>query len=260
MLACGIDVGSAQTKCVIVDGNRIVQGRGLVHTGANLTRASRHALKGALMEADCEEYDLTMVIGTGYGRYAIPFSHKSATETVCHAHGAIYRYPRTRTVLDMGGQDMTAIRVDAEGDVVDFAMNDKCSAGSGRFLESLADLLGMTISQLGQAGLSEGETLAVTNVCSVFAEQEVIDYLEQGKAEADLLSGVFMALARRGGSLLRRVGLEDEITITGGVSQVRGVVQGLEKILGRHVNSGIDGVYIGALGAALIGLEGLNNR
>ncbi len=255
MLSCGIDAGSAQTKCVIMDGNRIVQGRGLAHSGCNLARAARHALKQALREAGCEEFDLTMIIGTGYGRFAIPFSHRSATEPWCHARGAVYRYPATRTVLDMGGQDTTAIRLDADGNVVDFAMNDKCSAGGGRFLESIADLLGMSMDGLGPIELSGSEPLQVTNVCSVFAEQEVLNFIEKGRAVDDILQGVFMSLARRGASLIRRVGIEEEITFTGGVSHIRGVAQALEAVLGYSVNSGIDGVHIGALGAALIGIE-----
>lgn len=255
MLACGIDAGTAQTKCVIMDGNRIVQGRGIVHSGANLARAARHALREALVEAQIEEYDITLVVGTGYGRFAIPFSNLSATETSCHARGAVFRFPGTRTVLDMGGQDTTAIRIDAEGDVLDFAMNDKCAAGGGRFIESLADLLGMTINDLAEVEFSGNVEPAVTNVCSVFAEQEVLNYLEQGRPVHEILDGVFMAIARRAASLLKRVGIQDEVTVTGGVGGIRGVIQSLETILGRNVNSVIDGVFTGALGAALIGLE-----
>ncbi len=238
-----------------MDGNRIVQGRGLVHSGPNIPRAARHALKAALKEAGCEEYDLSIVIGTGFGRFTIPFSNKSMTETSCHARGAVYRYPGTRTVLDAGGQDMTAIRIDSEGHVVDFAMNDKCAAGSGRFLESLTDILGLSIDELRNADITETDPLQVTNVCSVFAEQEILDYLEGGETVEDILGGVLFSIARRGASLLRRVGLEDEITVSGGVSHIRGVVKALETVLDRKVNSGIDGVFIGALGAALIGLD-----
>lgn len=255
MLSCGIDAGSALTKCIILDGNRIVQGRGVVKSGANLARASRHALREAIREAEVEEYDLTLVVGTGYGRFAIPFSNVRATETFCHARGSVFRYPGTRTILDMGGQDTTAIRVDLDGNVLDFAMNDKCSAGGGRFMESLADLLGMTITDLAQVELDPDVNLMVTNVCSVFAEQEVINYLEKKQPVGEILSGVFMSFGRRGASLLKRVGIEDEVTLSGGVSKIRGVVEALEKLLERGVNCGIDGEYIGALGAALIGID-----
>ena len=260
MLSCGIDVGSSQTKCVILDGNAIVQGRGLVHSGANLLRAARHALKEALTEAGCEEYDLTIAIGTGYGRFAIPFSHRTATEPSCHARGAAYRYPGTRTVLDAGGQNMTAIRTNAEGAVLDFAMNDKCSAGSGRFLESLTDLLGIPMAQLKEMQPPSEKPLLLTNVCSVLAEQEILNYLEGGKDSEEIVGGVFMALARRGASLLRRVGLEDEITFSGGLSHIRGMAAALSEVLGHSVNSGPDGVYIGALGAALMGLDQVMKR
>lgn len=260
MLSCGIDAGSALTKCVIMDGNQVVQGRGVVRSGANLARAARHALRGALNEAQIEEYDLTMIVSTGYGRFAIPSSNIKATETACHARGANFRFPGTRTILDMGGQDTTAIRIDADGNVLDFAMNDKCSAGAGRFIESLADLLGMTISELAEKKLDSEVKLMVTNVCSVFAEQEVINYLEKGRPVDEILAGVFMSIARRGASLLKRVGIEEEVTLSGGVSKLRGVVEAMEIVLGRPVNSGIDAEYIGALGAALIGIERVSER
>jgi predicted CoA-substrate-specific enzyme activase len=255
MLACGVDVGSVQTKAVIVDGNRVVQGRGLAHSGANLARSARHAFQAALREAGREEWDITYVMGTGYGRFSIPFGHARAAETICQARGSIFRYPGTRTVLDIGGQDMTAIRVDAQGNVLDFCMNDKCAAGTGRFLESTADLLGLSIHEMGELGLKGTESLLITNVCSVMAEQEIVDYLEQGKSVEDVLAGVFEALARRAAGLISRVGLREEITLTGGVSQNRGMVKALEERLGYPINSGVDGVYIGALGGALLGLD-----
>lgn len=259
MLSCGLDIGTAQTKCVIIDGNKIVQGRGIVHSGANLARASRHALKEALTEADCEEYDLTIVTGTGYGRAAIPLSHKSATETSCHAIGSIYRYPGSRTILDMGGQDMSAIRIDETGAVLDFAMNDKCSAGSGRFLEALPDIVGMPFEEIRIIELEKTEPLRITNACSVFAEQEIINYFEHGEIVENILGGVFISLARRGASLLHRVGIQDEVTFTGGVSQVKGIARALSDLIEHDVNAGIDGVYIGALGAAILGLSGSHN-
>ncbi len=243
-----------------MDGNAILQGRGIVHTGANQQRAARHALKAALREAGVEEYDLSITLSTGYGRHSIPFSQKSETVTICHARGSIYRYPETRTVLDAGGQEMTAIRVDAEGNVLDFAMNDKCTAGTGRFLESIADLLNMSMKDFRGIKYHETDPLFVSNACSVFAEQEVINYLEGGKEVEDILGGVFEGIAERGASLLRRVGLEDEITFTGGVSHISGVSSALELVLEHKVNSGIDGVYVGALGAALLALDQSKHR
>jgi len=255
MLSCGVDVGSVQTKAVIIDGNYIVQGRGLVHSGANLARAAKHALQEALREADREEFDITYVMGTGYGRFLIPFAHSSATEPVCDGHGAIYRFPGTRTVLDIGGQDTTAIKIDSRGSVLDFAMNDKCGAGTGRFLEAAADLLGLTIDRISRTSLEAAPLADLSNVCSVLAEAEIISHLEQGKPVEEILAGIFDGLADRAVSLLSRVGIEDEVTITGGVSHNRAMVKAIENKLGRRVNSGVDGVYIGALGAAILGLE-----
>jgi (R)-2-hydroxyacyl-CoA dehydratese activating ATPase len=259
MLACGIDVGTALTKCVIMDGNDIVQGRGLVDSGANLPRSSRHALKEALKEADCEEYDLSVIIGTGFGRFAIPFGHKNATETSCHAIGAIWRYPGTRTIINMGGQDLTAIRIDKSGMVLDFAMNDKCSAGSGRFLEVLPDIVGVPFDRLRDIELEKTDHIRIKNACSVFAEQEIINHFENGEAVEDILDGVFQSLARRCASLLNRVGLEEEITFTGGVSCIKGVVKALSELVGSDINAGVDGVYVGAVGAALTGLRSYNS-
>ena len=255
MLSCGIDVGSVQTKAVIIDGNMVVQGRGLVHSGANLLRAARHALDSALREAGCEEWDLTFTMGTGYGRFNIPFSNDRATEPACHARGAVYRYPQTRTVLDIGGQDTTTIKIDRHGNILDFCMNDKCAAGTGRFLESLADLFGLKIEEIGELGLRGTRAIPVTNVCSVLSEQEIINHLESGKAVEDILAGVYSALARRASSLVRRVGIEEEVTITGGVSQNHGMVKAIGDLLEVRSNTGVDGVYVGALGAALLGLE-----
>ena len=255
MLACGIDVGTALTKCVIMDGNEIVQGRGLVHSGANLPRSSRHALREALKEAGREEYDLSVVTGTGFGRFAIPFGHKNATETSCHAIGAVWRYPGSRTVIDMGGQDLTAIRIDESGAVLDFAMNDKCAAGSGRFLEALPDIVGITFDGLRDIDLEKTEPIKIANACSVFSEQEIINHFERGDAVENIIGGVFVSLARRCASLLNRIGIEDQVTFTGGVSQIRGVVKALSQLIDRDINAGVDGIYVGAMGAALTGLR-----
>ncbi len=260
MLSCGIDVGTSQTKCVIMDGNEVVHGRGHVHSASNLPRATRHALRKALMETGCEEYDLTIVTGTGFGRFTIPFSHFNTTESACHAKGAIYLYPETRTVLDSGGQNLTAIKIDSTGRVLDFAMNDKCAAGSGRFLESVADLLGLTMAEIVEFESTTENPVVITNVCSVLADQEVLNHLEGGEDRDEVLSGVITALARRGASLVKRIGVEEELTMTGGISRVKSIVKCLGQMLGTRINSGTDGVYIGAIGAALTGLERAEKR
>lgn len=255
MLACGIDVGSAATKAVIIDGNRVVQGRGRVNSGANLSRAARHAFLEACREAQCHEYDVTYILGTGFGRSNIPFSHSQATGTTCHARGAIFRYPETRTILDIGGQDTVAIRINEHGEVLDFCINDKCDAGNGRFIESVADLLNLSLSNIGELSLKADKKLEMANVCSVTGEVEIINYLEKGQDVEDIIAGIFATVADRASSLVRRIGIEEEVTLSGGVTANRGMVKALEEKLGVHINSGVDGVYIGAHGAALIALE-----
>lgn len=255
MLACGIDVGSVNTKAVIIDGNMIVQGRGLVHSGVNHVRAAHQALQAALREADVAEYDITHIVATGYGRFTVPLAHSIAAEPVCHAKGAIFRYPATRTIIDIGGQDTTAIRINADGDIIDFVMNDKCGAGTGRFLEAVADLLGMTINQISQENTEKNSSLVLTNVCSVLAEVEIISHLERGGSIEAVRSGIYEALADRTIGLLQRVGIEHEITATGGVSHNQAMIGSIEKKLNCRINHGVDGILIGALGAAILGLK-----
>jgi predicted CoA-substrate-specific enzyme activase len=251
----GVDVGSTQTKAVIVDGARRIVARALIATGANVSRAAENAFREACAAAELPREAIGYVVGTGYGRYKVMFGDTQITEITCHARGAQFLFPATRTVIDMGGQDTKAIKVGPDGSVIDFSMNDKCAAGTGRFLSAAADVTGLPLDEIGPRALEAKNPVRLTSVCTVFVESDIMSYLAQRKTVEDILGGVHRAIATRTMSLIRRVGVEDEVTFTGGVSRNIGMVRGLEAVLGRSINVSDEGHYMGALGAALFALE-----
>ncbi len=177
------------------------------------------------------------------------------TEICCHARGAAEMFAGTRTVLDMGGQDTKAIRIQAGGDVLDFCMNDKCAAGTGRFLQSASAALEIPMPELGARALAGQKPVDITTTCTVFAESEVLSWLARGKKIEDILLGVHRSIAARSVALLRRVGIEDEVTFTGGVARNEAMIAVLQELLGTRLNVGDESHFMGALGAALFALE-----
>ncbi len=255
MLVAGVDVGSTQTKAIILDENADIIARGIVNTGANVVKAAEKAFQACRQSAKLEEWEVAYVVGTGYGRYKVTFGETQITEISCHARGAHALFPKTKTILDIGGQDTKGIRIAGNGEVVDFCMNDKCAAGTGRFLAAAADVMGISLDDLGDVALRSASPLRITNVCTVFVETEIMNHLSKGQKTEDILAGVHLSIAARSVSLLRRVGLEPEITFTGGVSRNRGMVTALQEKLGLPINVSDDSQYIGALGAALFALD-----
>jgi predicted CoA-substrate-specific enzyme activase len=255
MHGAGVDVGSTQTKAVIVDEGRRIVARALIATGANVSRAGENAFVRACEAAGLPREAVGYVVGTGYGRYKVTFGDAQITEITCHARGAQSLFPATRTVIDMGGQDTKAIKVGPDGSVIDFSMNDKCAAGTGRFLSAAADVTGVPLDEIGSLSLQAKTPVRLTSVCTVFVESDIMSYLAQRKTVEDILGGVHKAIATRTMSLVRRVGVEDEITFTGGVSRNTGMVRALEEVLGKPINVSDEGHYMGALGAALFALE-----
>lgn len=253
--AAGVDVGSTQTKAVVVDEAGRIVGRSLIPTGANVVAAAEHAFQMALDEAGVPDEEIGFVVGTGYGRYRVEFGDTQITEIVCHARGAAHMFPATETVLDMGGQDTKAIRVTRGGDVVDFCMNDKCAAGTGRFLQSAAAALEMELDELGPRALEGQRPVDISTTCTVFAESEVLSWLARGRKIEDILLGVHRSIASRSIALLRRVGIEGEITFTGGVTRNEAMVAVLNELLETEMNVSEESHYMGALGAALYALE-----
>jgi predicted CoA-substrate-specific enzyme activase len=197
-------------------------------------------------------------VGTGYGRYNISFGQAQMTEISCHARGAHFLCPGTRTVIDMGGQDSKAISVGENGEVLDFVMNDKCAAGTGRFLANAAEVMGLTLDDIGPLSLGATRPVKIATVCTVFVEADILSYLAQGKKAEDILGGVHTAIAKRTLSLARRLNIEPEITMTGGVARNEGMVRALADVVGRELKINPDAQYMGAVGAALFGLEKLD--
>ncbi len=218
-LAAGVDVGSTQTKAVIINEDLKIIGRALIDTGANVVQAAEKAYFKALNESKRREEEVAYVIGTGYGRYKVTFGNTQVTEISCHGRGAVHMYPETRTVLDMGGQDTKAISVSEIGEIVDFCMNDKCAAGTGRFLGAASMALDIPLNELGPTALKSEKPVKISTTCTVFAESEVLSWLGKGKKIEDILLGVHQSISSRSLALLRRVGFNDEITFTGGVAK-----------------------------------------
>ena len=253
--AAGVDVGSTQTKAVIIDQDRQIVGRALIDTGANVTVAAEKAFQAAVAAAGLGEEQVEYVIGTGYGRYKVTFGNKQVTEISCHGRGAVHMFPATRTVIDMGGQDSKAIRVNQDGEIVDFCMNDKCAAGTGRFLGAASVALDIPLDELGPTALKSEKAVRISTTCTVFAESEVLSWLGKGKKVEDILWGVHQSISARSIGLLRRVGVEDEITFTGGVARNTGMIQALEEGLKKKINVSEESHFMGALGAALFAFD-----
>ncbi|HYL20941.1 MAG TPA: acyl-CoA dehydratase activase [Gemmatimonadales bacterium] len=253
--AAGVDVGSTQTKAIVLDEARRIVGRSLIDTGANVMQAADAAFRGALGSGELREEEVECVVGTGYGRYKVTFGNAQVTEISCHARGAVHLFPATRTVLDMGGQDTKAIHVAPTGEILDFCMNDKCAAGTGRFLGAAAVALDLPLAELGPTALRGERAVKISTTCTVFAESEVLSWLGKGKKIEDILLGVHESIAARSIALLRRVGIEAEVTFTGGVTKNCAMVETLNRRLGLTVNMSEESHFIGAIGAALFALD-----
>ena len=253
----GIDSGSTSTNAVILNGDREIVASAVIRTGAKSGESAQRILEEILQKANLQRSDLTYIVSTGYGRVSIPFADENVTEISCHGKGAHYLNPEIRTILDIGGQDSKAIHLNEKGDVTDFVMNDKCAAGTGRFLEMMARTLEVDISELGPLSLKSTENIEISSMCSVFAESEVISLIAQNKETSDIAHGIHMAIAAKAISLMRRVGLEPGFMMTGGVAKNPGVVKVLEEQLKAPLFISEEPEIVGALGAALYGLENI---
>ena len=255
VLFAGIDVGSLSTDVVLLDGKGKVAGHSIVATGASTQKASGEALSLALAIAGGTAADIALTVSTGYGRDRVPSAEVKVTEITCHARGARRLFPGTMTVLDIGGQDSKVIRLSPDGRVADFAMNDKCAAGTGRFLEVMARTLEMDLEQMGPRALLSRRSLSVSSMCTVFAESEVVSLIASGATAEDIAWGVHLAIANRIAALAERVGCEAPAVMTGGVAKNPAARKALEDRFGFPLLVPEEPQLAGALGAALIARE-----
>ena len=259
MLVAGCDVGSLTGKAVILKDGEVLS-YSIVPTTPKPERTARNAMDNALKQQNFSLDQIEFIVGTGYGRIKIPFANIETSELTCHGRGAHFFITTVRTIIDVGGQDCKAIKVDKTGKILDFAMNDKCAAGTGRFLEVMARTLELKLEELGPISLQSKNQAKITAQCSVFAETEVVSLMADGVEVPDIVAGLHDAIASRIMTLVYKVGIEEDLTITGGVAKNIGVVNYIEKRIGIKTKKlPIDPQIIGALGAALIAKEKLES-
>lgn len=254
-LYVGIDSGSTSTDVVILDKDRDIIASSILPTGAGAALGAERALEMALKSAGLSFDDITAMVTTGYGRSAIKIGSQSITEITCHAKGAYFLDNRVRTIIDIGGQDSKVIRLDDSGKVVNFVMNDKCAAGTGRFLELMARTLELSMDEMSEIGLDWHEDVTISSMCTVFAESEVVSLIAENKTPQDIVHGLNRSVASKTAALCRRVGGAERYMMTGGVSKNKGVVKEIEKILGTELLISDKAQLNGALGAALFAME-----
>ena len=254
-ITAGIDVGSTYTKAVVLDSERRILGRQLEPTGFKLDEVAENVLAQALAAAGVDRSEVEYVVSTGFGRHQMASADTQVTDLTASARGAMFLFPGTRTVLDVGGQTMKASRLDATASVKSFRLNDKCAAGTGRFLGAASSALDIPLGDLGATALRGERPVKISTTCTVFAESEVLSWLGKGKKIEDVLLGVHQSIGARSVGLLRRVGVTDQVTFTGGVARNPAMIAALESRLDLKLNVSEESDFMGALGAALFALD-----
>ncbi len=255
MYTIGIDIGSMSTNGILLNEKKEILSSTIIPTGASSKKAADKTFHQILTEHKLSEKDIDYIVATGYGRIKVPFAHEVVTEITCHAKGANFFFPKAKIIIDIGGQDSKVIKVDGNGNVLDFVMNDKCAAGTGRFLEVMARTLEIDLEEMGPISLTGKNNVSVSSLCTVFAESEVVSLIGADHRTADICRGLHISIAKRITAQLKRVGLEEEVVMTGGVAKNIGVVTELETSLGCKIRISEEPQINGALGAALIALE-----
>ena len=251
MIIAGVDIGAATAKTVILDENEVLS-FSIIPTGSNVAEAAEAVTKEALEKSGLSMGKLEYVISTGYGRRAVSFASKVLTEIICHAAGAGWVMPQARTVIDIGGQDSKVIGLDNKGRVNNFVMNDKCAAGTGRFLEVMAGVLGVEIGEMGAISLLGKDPCQISSTCTVFAESEMVSLRAEGKSREDILAGIHKAMAHRIVIMGKSVGFKQEVVFTGGVAKNVGMKKVLEDEIGLGILIPDEPQITGALGAAIL--------
>lgn len=248
----GVDIGSTMTKVVIM--NEAVVASVISVSGPEHRKLANKVMEEALAKASLSFDDITYLVATGYGRINVPFADKQITEISCHARGVVNLLPSAKTVIDIGGQDCKGIKL-KDGRVADFVMNDKCAAGTGRFLEVMAEGLGIKLEEMGELSLAAESEVDISSTCTLFAEREVVEKLAEGIPVPDLVAGIHKAIAARIYSMVSRLKIEREVVITGGGAKNIGLVRALEAKLGYSVLVPPEPLLTGAIGAALLGRD-----
>ena len=254
MYFAGIDIGSTMTKVVLTDqaGKLLSFIKG--PTGAEHRQLANEVMRQALGQASLKIDDISYIVATGYGRLNVPFADRQITELSCHARGVSSLFPNARTVIDIGGQDAKCMRIE-NGRLVSFVMNDKCAAGTGRFLEVTAATLAIRLEDMGYISLKATRKVSISNMCTIFAQQEVVALLSRGEKLENILAGLHEALASRVATLARRLGVEPDLVLTGGVAKNIGMVKAMGEILGCEILVPEEPLLTGALGAAILARE-----
>ena len=250
----GIDIGSTASKCVMLADGKDIVAKSLVSVGAG-TSGPQRAIDEVLSAAGKKREDMAYVLATGYGRNSLMnYADKQMSELSCHAKGAHFLFPEVHTVIDIGGQDVKVLEIE-NGVMTNFAMNDKCVAGTGRFLDVMARVLEVDVKDLGRLGAMSTKYVGISSTCTVFAESEVISQLAMGTDKCDIINGIHRAIAGRVAGLAHRIGVRDQVVMTGGVAQNQGVVKALQDELGHEIHISPLTQYNGALGAALFAFD-----
>jgi predicted CoA-substrate-specific enzyme activase len=251
----GLDVGSTYTKAIILDDHDQIAGKAMVSTGFKLDQAAQSAFEQALDDASLSRDEVSYVVSTGYGRYQVSFRDVNVTDLTAAARGSRFFYSGTRTVLDIGGQTMKAMRLDDQARVTSFRLNDKCAAGTGAFLEKTARYMGFDTEEIGNLVQTSKDSVPISGVCAVFAESEVINHLSHGSAPADIMYGAMVSLVDRSAQLMKRVRMEPEVTLAGGILRFPTMTDVIREKLDMAVNMPPDDLvqFLGAVGAAVLG-------
>lgn len=254
MYYLGIDIGSTTSKCVVIDDARTIVGKGLYSAGAG-TKGPHAAMQKAVLSAGLTLDDIERICATGYGRHLVDDAEKRVSELSCHAKGASLLFPCAHTVIDIGGQDAKVLSIGADGNLENFVMNDKCAAGTGRFLDVMASIFGCKVSELSGYDEQARNVASISSTCTVFAESEVISKLASGTSIPDVVAGIHTSVADRTCGLVRRLGVKPDLAMTGGVALNEGLRKRLEQKLDQPIVTSPLAQYNGALGAALYASE-----
>jgi len=250
----GVDIGSTMTKVVLIDTTDNILSSIKGPTGPEHRRLANEVMKMALEQTNLQLDEISYIVATGYGRVNVPFADEQITELSCHARGVSSIFPNVRTAVDIGGQDAKCLKIN-NGKLIDFVMNDKCAAGTGRFLEVVAAALGIRLEDLGALSLKSTKKVSISNVCTIFAQQEIVARLSEGEKVEDIIAGLHLALASRVATLARRLKIEPDVVLTGGVAKNIGMVKAMKESLGCELLVPEEPLLTGALGAAILAKE-----